>query len=569
MGKRIHILSESTINKIAAGEVVENPSSVVKELVENAIDAGASHVQVEIVGGGFSKIRVIDNGSGMSRDDAVLSLERHATSKISTAEDLNDIASMGFRGEALASIGAVSKLLIVTSEGDIGTKIGCEGGVLREVIPASRQHGSTVEVRDLFFNTPARKKFQRSAPVSTGEISRMMTKLSLAYPEVGFALVSNDRELLRTEAGDLSARITDVLGKGFAEGLRELELEENGVKVSGFVGAPRSARLNRSGQYLFVNRRCVTSPVVSDGVQDGYGTMLPTKEFPTFVLHLELHGTCVDVNVHPQKREVRFRDEEMIASIVKSATKEALTDMLELPEIEISEALFFNPNGERMQEESLSLFESEEVELPWEESRPVALGIYEQFLLIDAATMPLLQGDGLGIVDLEAASARIHYESIVNRSNEIEKQNLLFPETIELPVGEAEILEAYLGLLDEVGLVVRKSHDTTFVVEAIAGFYEGKDLLSIVTGFLEELHVDVTDREMLQKLALRASGIAKGQRGGYEKSDGVKILDELLKCTTPLFCPRGDATIVKVERDGIKSWFKLCGKDQPVKEDRE
>ena len=313
MSKKIQVLPNRTINQIAAGEVIENPSSVVKELVENAIDAGATQIQVELSGGGFQLIRIVDNGHGMSQDDAILSFERHATSKISSVEDLETLSTMGFRGEALASIASVAKVTMLTADGTAGTKVEIVGGNIFHVGPCAMQKGTTIEVRSLFYNVPARKKFQKSAAASTGEISRMITKLSLGYPEIGFTLASQDRELLRTEAGSLEERIRDVLGNTFILGCTPVTAKWDGMRVEGFIGLPKSARSNRSGQYLYVNRRNVLSPTIQGAVQEAYATMLQPKEFPIFVAHIAIEGCEIDVNVHPQKKEIRPKKREGIA----------------------------------------------------------------------------------------------------------------------------------------------------------------------------------------------------------------------------------------------------------------
>jgi DNA mismatch repair protein MutL len=565
MSNKIHVLTDRTINQIAAGEVIENPASVVKELVENAIDAGATQVQVELVGGGFHLIRIVDNGFGMSQDNALLSFERHATSKIVDVDDLESLHTMGFRGEALASICSISKMTMLTSDGESGTKVVSEGGAIISVSPCARQRGTTIEVRNLFYNVPARKKFQKSATVSAGEISRAITKVCLGYPEIGFTLASHDRELIRTEGGDFEGRVCDVLGTGFLSGTTWLALNHKGIKIEGFLGLPKSSRSNRSGQYLYINRRCVVSPLIQEAVGEAYSTMIQPKEFPLFVLHISMPGNTLDVNVHPQKKEVRIKDGGELRSMLIEAVGVALNKTYSIPQVEISDlehsirfpAMSFKEEaapGEDMFEEAM---------LPWEETVPCGIGVFQRYLLVDAATISLLNGEGLALVDLVAASSRIHYEAIMREEKKLEKQNLLFPETVELNPADSEILSQYLEEMDHVGLAMRKFGETTFIVEAIADYYEGQDFLSLISSFLEELRMDSSEKT--DKLALRACRFMKKTQGPYQMPEAIAILYELLKCKTPLFCPSGNSTIVKVEQDELQGWFKMQRKGQAFK----
>lgn len=334
MVAKIRVLSEQTINEIAAGEVIENPASVVKELVENALDAGASEIAIEIRGGGRQLISVVDNGSGMSSDDALLCLERHATSKIRESADIFEISTMGFRGEAMPSIASISKFTLLTAEEgrEEGTLILVEGGRLVSCGGAVRSRGTTVEVKQLFFNVPVRKKFQRSPAYDSQEIERICTAVALGHPYVSFQLISNQELLWRTaspattvsHADAMAARIRTLLGSDIGASLSPLEVESEGLKLTGFVGLPHLHRPNRSGQYLLINGRWVTAPFLSYCIKEGYGTLLPANRHPLFILALELPPGTVDVNVHPQKREVRFLQESKLRELVRRGIAEAL-----------------------------------------------------------------------------------------------------------------------------------------------------------------------------------------------------------------------------------------------------
>jgi DNA mismatch repair protein MutL len=325
---KIRVLSDQLANQIAAGEVVERPASVAKELVENAIDAGASRIQVDSEAGGRRLLRVSDDGEGMTRDDAVLSFERHATSKISTAEDLSAIGTLGFRGEALASIASVARVELITkTDGDAAaTRVLIEGGRLRDVKDAAHPRGTTIAVRDLFFNVPARRKFLRSEATESFHLTNLVTHYALAHPEVSFILTNNGRETLRAApAKDLHERAYQIFGAEFLENLLEVSGgHEMVATVRGYVSAPRERRTSRDAQYLFINRRYVRDRLIGRALSDGYRSILPHGVYPAALLFLDVPLEEVDVNVHPAKTEVRFRRAAAVADSVREAVRAAL-----------------------------------------------------------------------------------------------------------------------------------------------------------------------------------------------------------------------------------------------------
>src|SRR5688572_2750458 len=326
---RINILPDNLANQIAAGEVVERPASVIKELVENAIDAGATRVRVEIELGGRRLMRVSDDGSGMSRDDAVLSFERHATSKIRTLEDLAMIGTLGFRGEALASIASVAKVELVTKLADeqAATRVLIEGGRLIDVKDAARDTGTTISVRDLFFNTPARRKFMRSEATENYHLAGIVTHYALAHPEIAFTMTNNGREVLAVSpARDLRERAFQIFGAGILESLLPVSGgREYIAKVSGFVSAPRERRTTRDAQYFFVNQRFVRDKTIAGGLIEGYRSVLPHGVYPVAFLFVDVPVEEVDVNVHPAKTEVRFRRNEAVKDVIAEAVRQSLS----------------------------------------------------------------------------------------------------------------------------------------------------------------------------------------------------------------------------------------------------
>jgi DNA mismatch repair protein MutL len=326
---KIRVLSDHIANQIAAGEVVERPASVAKELVENSIDAGARRIEIDVEAGGRKLLRVSDDGEGMTRDDAVLAFERHATSKISKTEDLERIATLGFRGEALASIASVARVELITQtegEGE-ATRVLIEGGRMRDVGPAARPRGTTIVVRDLFFNVPARRKFLRSEATESFHLTNLVTHYALAHPEIAFSLTNNGRETLRAApAADLRERAYQIFGAGFLENLLELGGEAHGAaRVRGYVSAPRERRTTRDSQYLFVNGRFVRDRLLTRSLSDGYRSVLPHGAYPAALLFLEVPPEEVDVNVHPAKTEVRFRRAPAVADAVREAVRVALS----------------------------------------------------------------------------------------------------------------------------------------------------------------------------------------------------------------------------------------------------
>ena len=463
----IRVLSEETINKIAAGEVVENPASVVKELIDNSLDAGATSLIVEIKGGGFQLVRVSDDGSGMRRDDAVLCFERHATSKISDIDDLTNLQSMGFRGEALASLASISRVTLTTAQEE-GVQIEVEGGKILSISPAPRQRGTTFEVRSLFYNVPARRKFQKQPAAATAEIHKLIITLALAHPEKGFTFISNEESILRVHPNHLNHRIEDLFQGNFLAKAVFIHREKEGYHLSGYLGATTDHRPNRTGQYLFVNRRPVTSLQVAFAVKEGYGQRLDRDRFPTFVLHLTLPPEVLDVNVHPQKKEVRFQEGDFLRQFIKEAVQSA-----------------FIPEPIAMTEEPRQVFDMQawESKLMLREEAPVepllfeteqVVGLLEHYLLLDSSTV---NGYGPGIlwVDLVKVQEILVCSEIAQEK--IVAQGLLLPIPIELPMID-ETLKQY-------GFSLQCSGKQTYLIDAIPSFLDESDAKDVIHMILQ------------------------------------------------------------------------------------
>ncbi len=519
MGK-IYLLSEETINQIAAGEVVENPASVVKELIDNAIDAGASRISVEIQGGGFLLIRVADDGVGMSREDAGVALQRHATSKIRSAEDLQRVMTMGFRGEALASIASISRMVLTSAEeGAAGVKI--EEG---DISVCARSRGTTVEVKSLFYNVPARKKFQKSAQASVVEIQRVLTALALGYPEITFEFKNNDNLVFSWMAKvELKGRIEEALGEEFLKSATKIEAEG----VEGFMASPLNARPNRRGQYLFVNRRPVFSIPLSFAVKEAFGTKIDLDRHPQFVLHLKVEPHLVDVNVHPQKKEVRFQDE----GALKRKIREAM-------------ATDFIPKGMEALPRDFSfpplVFREEEITQEWvlpirKEVQP--LGVYEHYLFVDAMTVEGY-GSGILMVDLLAAKEKIAFEKI--KEKRVPSQGLLIPEKLELSSLEAKEIELHREELEGAGLSLRLLGKGAYLIEAVPPFLEIEDLKELICQVVEGKDVSKS-----------VSYLARGKKRSFVLQEALPLFYELMECKGPFM-----HIMVHLSQDDIAKLFK-------------
>jgi len=545
MKSKIRVLSEETINQIAAGEVVENPASVVKELVENAIDAESRRILIEIKGGGHLFISVSDDGCGMGLDDAILSLERHATSKIIKAADLSYLQSMGFRGEALASISAVSKMRVLTSlDGEVATEIECHGGRLFSPKTTVRGKGTTIEVSSLFYNTPARKKFQKDQSRSTAEIVKMVTQLALAHREVAFELRSGDRVMLKTSDAQ-DRRVEEVLGREFAQGMKKVDFGENGHTITGLVAEPESTRQNRGGQFLFINRRPVQSLFVSDAVKAAYSTMIGTRAFPVFLLWMQLPTDLIDVNVHPQKKAVRFQDEEGIERLLHSAVRKALTVNFEPPP---KPKLFPSFKRETAFQEPILSYEPIAT-LPKIEKRVEILGFVDYFAVaILDKEHPLFGKEEttsrLLLLNLQQIQKRIAFEEMLERlSSEKagEMQRLLFPETLTFTPSEVEVILGKITLLRKIGIDLRISKEGTFLLEALSPHFTFDTIKEFIYKLIDEIRVEV-NFERLARLA--TSHIAKKV---YTKGEAESLLEKLMLCNDPQFGPKGKRTYLTLE----------------------
>lgn len=579
MAAKIQLLSEHTINQIAAGEVIENPASLVKELVENALDAGATKIIIEVFAGGLQKVKVSDDGIGMDPDDAILCLQRHATSKIQSSEDLWKVMTMGFRGEALASIAAVSKMTLQTV-GPLGqgTKVQVEGGVITEVTPCARNQGTSIEVRNLFYNVPARRKFQKSPSACLAEVTKACVVLSLAHPFISFELHQQDQEILALpkETGSfldaVKQRAKRVLGEEFSEDFLVVDIAMSPFSLKGVIGSLGKSRPSKSGQYQFVNTRAVLCPAISYAIKDALGTRLEEGKFPVYVLHLEIAPQFVDVNVHPQKKEIRLLEEKWIREQIKEQLRLALVQQESpLSHVPVSEftfsdnRMFMQPQKDIFDAREFSMAPQTELQFFQEpeeipsfvfEKRPEVVGLYSDFLWVDALSVALSEfsQEGLLFIDLKAAKMRVLFDSFVQKEGS-GQQMLLFPFALTGSLDELKEIASSLEILSSIGFSLREVRNEYFV-EAIPPSLGEAEALTFLRDYLfAEDRGSFLAQKKDRKLAIACSRLVSGRQDRYTAEGAIRLLQELLKTSSPFTCPFGEKIITFVGKNDLQQLF--------------
>ncbi|HSX11943.1 MAG TPA: DNA mismatch repair endonuclease MutL [Rhabdochlamydiaceae bacterium] len=561
----IRILSEQTINQIAAGEVIENPSSVVKELIENALDAEATQIAVEISAGGMQLIRISDNGTGMDHQDAQLCLKRHATSKLVEAKDLFELRSLGFRGEALASIAAISKLTLMTAkEGEEGTKIELEGGEELLIEPFARTRGTTIEVRSLFYNVPARKKFQKSSSVSASEIFKLVTLFGLSHPEVSFELISNGKKTISASSMELSGRILALLGEDYASSSYTMQFSHGTLTFQGVLGCPSLARPTKTGQYLFINRRAVICPLIQETIKESYGTRIAPQRHPIFVLHLSIPPDLVDVNVHPQKKEIRLRDERFFREKIQEAVQQTLKESLAKGTPNTPQDFVFETSFEpsKIQESFLSLkFQEEKMAtsvLPVVAQEPQIVGLFLHYLILEGWSVAA-HYDGLLIVNLQATLRRIAFEQLIkHKTGRGEKQGLIVPYTLTLSAIDAAMVMTHLPTIESLGFALHPIGKHLFMIDAIPPFLDEKEakevILEMAAALQDFIGKEPQEEKKKTELAYIASCRANIQKQ-ISRQEALLLFKELLDSSSPQVCPKGNPTMVHLKPYEIERLF--------------
>jgi DNA mismatch repair protein MutL len=589
VSSRIRILAEGVANMIAAGEVVEAPFSVVKELLENSLDAGATEIAVDIKGGGSDLVRVADNGHGMNRDDGLLAFNRFATSKIATADELASISTLGFRGEALPSIASVSRVRLVTCESGSaeGTEINFVGGEVRDVRPAARRAGTTVEVSSLFFNTPARRKFLRSDAVEVRRIVDLLTEYAVLYPTVRLD-VAIDGELTMglPPADTVGERVAGVLGSSIAREMLAVEHSQEAGTVTGLVGRPTVARARGAQQVFSVNGRPIKSRLIGAAVRSGYGELLPHNRHPIVFLLMNLDPRIVDANVHPTKREVRFSDTRVVFGLVESAVREALMSHDTAPTLATYDArgggraggaaridrdvrtpgdLSVRDGDAREQElafpsavqESAAGGEATAEELRTEsgdEQHAKFWQLHQSYVFVQTR-------EGVLVVDQHAAHERVLYEkarvALTGATESGPSQQLLFPVAVELSPGEWEAFDGARHLLSRLGFSIREMSGRTVLMEAVPGAFPRWPHDRILHDILDDLPSERRDvRELIESMAKTVACKAAIKAGDRLTQEEMRsLIDQLFATELPYSCPHGRPTFMRMTSEELDKRF--------------
>ena len=607
---RIKLLPEQVANQIAAGEVVERPASVVKELVENALDAGASQITVEVKAGGRSRIRVIDDGHGMSRDDALMSLERHATSKITRAEDLSSISTMGFRGEAVPSIASVSRFTLISREAEAkaGTQITINGGKIISVQEAGAAAGTEVEVRSLFYNLPARRKFMRTEETERSHVQHTLSLMALGHPEVAFTFRHNDREVWRlpAETGEGATPLERRLNALWGDGLRLVSIDTEGIlpkrpfdeeetpdtsiRIWGFIGAPGISRSNRDNQHVFVNQRPVDNVGMSMALREGYHTALMKGKYPVCCLFLEIEPGEVDVNIHPSKREVKFHREREVRRFVADAVKKGLANYhTQQPTNHETIAPFTTADSFGLAAEDIAIqpiaqqkpldmgFREPPAPIPKDDASPLIpqapphtnqqdpkplLSVPLKIIGVVGKLYVILESErGLVLMDQHAAHERVLYEQLLEQMErkQTASQKLLLPETVELTAPDAAFLREQVETLSRLGVGISVFGERTFLLDALPPFTKVKDAKGFLLTLIDELKAVGSGvnsmrlgEDVVTKTVCRQAIKANDSMSDQELEG---LLLDLRQCSMPYTCPHGRPTLIEMSYAELEKKF--------------
>ena len=581
---KIQVMNEDLANKIAAGEVVEKTMNVVKELVENSIDAKSTMIKVELIDSGVKEIKVIDDGIGMDKDDAVLAFSRHATSKLKSLDDLFNINSLGFRGEALPSIASVSNVTLKTSDGKTGTMVELVGGVIKEIKSCDLKQGTTIIVKDLFYNTPVRLKYLKSLYTELANISDYLNKMALSYPNIKFILINNSKELLNTSgSGDLLKTILNIYGLIVANKMMFIENMNNDYKISGYISYPELTKSNRGSITLLVNNRVVRNNEIIKAILEAYHTYIPKDRYPYIVLNIEVDPFLVDVNVHPTKMEVKFSKQDSLLNLIMETISNKLSKKTLIPKVinenvednyyqddlNINNDLFNSP--EEVKEETKESKKLEE--LTFDFSVQEEKENYEEFpedsRIKDMYPIGLVHGtyiicenpDGMFIIDQHAAAERINYEKYYHALSTHSKNTIdvLVPYKIELPTNEYLILSKNFSILDRLGFKYEEFGTNTLIIRThptwipkYAPLEAIKKIIDIIVmneDFDEDKFNEKVSITLACKMSIKAGDV-------ITMPDMTYLINELRHTKNPFTCPHGRPTIIAYTKYDLEKLFK-------------
>ena len=613
----IQLLPDNIANQIAAGEVIQRPASAVKELLENAVDAGATSIQLFVNDAGKSLIQVIDNGKGMSESDARMCFERHATSKINTIDDLFRIRTMGFRGEALASIAAVAQVSLKTrrAEDEIGTHIEIENSLVVRQEPTAVPVGSNIAMKNVFFNVPARRNFLKSNAAEMRHIVDEFIRVSMAFPEIFFSLTSNGQQVFHLEKGSLKQRIVQLLGHQYNAKLVTVQEKTDYLNITGFVGKPETAKKTRGDQYFFVNNRFIRSPYLNHAVMSAYQDMIQADSFPLYVLFIDLEPAQIDINVHPTKQEIKFEDEKIVYAFVQAAVKHALAQFSITPTLDFdldpsiqhldavskpfteekqaaaastnlyktftqkNQAHFIEPSEkselkhwkdfyevpgkEQTSKEFIdtSFAQSEQTNDISERTIPGKFQIEESDLVQLLNTYILAPANrGFILIHQQLAHERILYEQFAQASqgHSIPTQQSLFPATLTLASADAVILQELLPELQQLGYQVETFGKDSFIIQGTpADILQGNEKAAI-EGILEQYkhsssEIRLSAREKLVRAMARQHAVKPGQK--LTRTEMQNMIAVLFRCSQPNVSPAGNPVYLEFKKEYLEKLF--------------
>lgn len=571
---KIRVMSENLANKIAAGEVVEKCASVVKELVENAIDAGSTHIKVNLEDGGIKKIEVIDDGSGMDRDDACLAFARHATSKIYKDDDLYFIETLGFRGEALASIASVSEVNMLTCSGEVGTHIHIKGGFMDLVEDAQARIGTTITITNLFYNTPARLKYLKSEVTEANNCIRYIEKLALSKPDIAFTLTNNDRVVVKSSgSGNLLKCIHEIYGLNTSSNMLEIASSSDDFEISGFVSKPSVLKKNRNHLNTIVNGRVVRNNDINRAINDAYNTYKHEGFYPVVVINIETDPTLVDVNIHPTKQDIKISKIENLEKLLYNTIKKALYDNLLVPNALVDESLnnvkddfdesryvVENSNNTTIIQTKLD-FATPKDNSEDKNTKLKTLNLYP-IGQVHGTYIIAEDEDAMYILDQHAAHERVNYEMIKKKfhDSEVTITDMLVPLSIELSTSDFNTFMENKSVLDELGFKIEEFGINTIVIKAhptwLAKNFEGDNLRSIIDlvitsgkNFNKDRFLDSLAKMISCKMSVKAN-----EHLSFEEMD--QLLKDLVKCDNPYNCCHGRPSIMRFSSYELEKMFK-------------
>ena len=579
---KIKVMDELLANKIAAGEVVEKTMNVVKELVENAIDAQADEIEIKLIDSGVKEIKVMDNGIGMDKEDATLAFSRHATSKLKNLDDLFNIESLGFRGEALPSIASVSNIELKTSNGVEGTYLTLSGGKNMQVESSDLQKGTTITVKDLFYNTPVRLKYLKNLYTELANIIDYVNKMALSYPNIKFTLINNDKVLLKTDgSGDLRKVIYEIYGADITKKMIEISAENDDYYIHGYISYPEMTKSNRNAITTLVNGRVIKNNELNKIITDAYHTYIPKDKFPMILLNIDVDPILIDINIHPTKMDIKFSKMDTLKSLVYDTITEQLTKLTLIPTISTrtEEALrestiplykafkkeeVVEPNKPTYEEVTLDFSVSEQEETTEEEvkeehkepriKKMIPRGIvYSTYIVAE-------NEDGMYIIDQHAAAERINYEKVLKSLKEkVIPIDLLIPVKIELTANEFIVIKRNLDTLKEYGFLAEEFGMNTIIVRSHPNWIEetiAEECIRKVVDIIitkESFDFDQFVWRMASTMACRMS-VKANDYLSYD--DQVYLLEELRHCENPFTCPHGRPTIITYTKYDLEKLFK-------------